>query len=105
MYPADFATSHKHHAFLSYNTPDLRQVEVVKAALDRAGLRPFFAPVALRSGMCVHHQLASEIDNSSCLVLFIGPNGVGPYQLAEADYAWVQQRPIIKIVLRDRDLK
>jgi len=101
----DFATPHKYHAFLSYHTPDQRQVEVINAALERAGLHTFFAPVSLRGSLRLNKQLAAAFDNSTCLVLFIGPKGIGRYQSDEADYAAERHRPIVIVVLRDGDLK
>ena len=100
MPAADFIKSHEYHAFLSYKIEDVGPVRVVVHALERAGLRLYFAPEHLRGGLVLHEELALGIEDSDSFVLFVGPAGVGPYQQCEVHHASCLHRPIIKVVFR-----
>jgi len=99
MDAAEFVIPHKYHAFLSYNTPDVQHVKPIADALSRAGLKLYFAPVTLRADLAVSQQMAEEMEDSGCLVLFVGPNGIGPFQRLEVNHASGRQQKIIKVIL------
>ena len=98
MGTAAFAKPHGYHAFLSYNTKDVEKVDAVEAALTRAGLNVYFAPANLRAGLKLNKEMELAIEQSRCLVLFIGKK-IGVFQQAEVDYASMLMREIIKVVL------
>jgi len=71
--------------FLSYNSQDLALAERLEAALKSKdpAASIFFAPKKLRAGGYWLPQLADEIAAATALVLLVGEQGLGPWQVDE----------------------
>ena len=76
-----------YHVFVSYNRADRPDVEPIVRALTRARFDVFFDVKGLSKGLDLHPALEQAIRDSSNFVLFVGPNGIGPTQRLEVQYA------------------
>ena len=71
------------HAFLSYHSLDLAQVDSIRAALESQGLRFFFDRESLQAGLPWFPALEQKLTAASAIVIFLGPSGLGPWQRRE----------------------
>ena len=71
--------------FLSYNSIDLPVVERLEGILrlQVKDTEIFFAPKKLRAGGYWLPKLAEAIDDANAFILFVGENGLGPWQVIE----------------------
>jgi tetratricopeptide (TPR) repeat protein len=71
--------------FLSYNSVDLPIVEQLEGRLRQQipDTEIFFAPKALRAGGYWLPKLAEAIAEASAFILYVGENGLGPWQVIE----------------------
>ena len=71
--------------FLSYNSVDLPVVEQLEGLLRSqvSDTEIFFAPKNLRAGGYWLPKLAEAIAEASAFVLYVGENGLGPWQVIE----------------------
>lgn len=82
-------------AFLSHHGADKPAVERIAAALHEQGLSCFLDKWDIAPGDEWLRNLEQGLRNSRFIVIFFGPDGIGPYQQAEADAALrrqIQQR-------------
>ncbi|MBX9638141.1 MAG: TIR domain-containing protein [Nitrosomonas sp.] len=82
-------------AFLSHHGADKPAVEHIAAALHKQGLSCFLDKWDIAPGDEWLRNLEQGLRNSRFIVIFFGPDGIGPYQQAEADTALrrqIQQR-------------
>lgn len=82
-------------AFLSHHSTDKPAVECIAAALQKQGLNCFLDKWEIAPGDEWLRNLEQGLRNSRFIVIFFGPDGIGPYQQAEADAALrrqIQQR-------------
>ncbi len=95
--------------FLSYNSIDLPVVERLEGILrlQVAETEIFFAPKALRAGGYWLPKLAEAIAEANAFVLYVGENGLGPWQVIEY-YEALDKRvkqpdfPIVLVLLDGR---
>jgi hypothetical protein len=71
--------------FLSYNSQDLAMMQRLEAALTLKDpdAKIYFAPKSQRVGGFWLPELAEGIAESTALVLLVGANGLGPWQVVE----------------------
>ena len=95
--------------FLSYNSIDLPVVEQLDSLLRRQipDTEIFFAPKTLRAGGYWLPKLAEAIADAGAFVLYVGENGLGPWQVIEY-YEALDKRvkqpdfPIVLVLLDGR---
>jgi formylglycine-generating enzyme required for sulfatase activity len=92
--------------FLSYNSQDALLAEALESELRRkeGDATIFYAPKSLRPGAYWMPALAEEIAQATGFVLFVGPNGLGPWQTIEYYEAYdrrVKERdfPVVLVLL------
>ena len=88
-------TDYSNDAFLSHNSADKPAVEIIAAALEEQGLKCFLDKWDILLSDQWLRNLEQGLSNSRFILIFFGPNGIGPYQQAEADAALrrqIQQR-------------
>jgi len=89
--------------FLAYNSFDEKPVEAVAEALRRRGLNPWFAKWTLPPGRQFQREIQRVFFDVQSVVVFIGPNGVGPWEDLEIQTAiqmFVKRRvPVIPALL------
>src|SRR5262245_48747204 len=81
------STPKRFDAFLSYNSLDLRVVEDMYGRLKSKGLALFLEQEELRPGESYQEVLAKALHESKTCVVFVGPNGLGPWQREELQAA------------------
>lgn len=104
--PVKVATHTAHDefdVFLSYNGEDRAAVETIARALREQGLKPWFDLWELRPGLPWRSQLEKQIARVRAAAVFIGPNGIGPWQDLEVT-AFINEllrrgAPVIPVVL------
>jgi hypothetical protein len=74
-------------AFLSYNSLDLPVVRDVYQRLQRGGLEPYLEREEVAPGDVFQRALAEGLHASKSCVVFLGPNGLGPWQKEELQVA------------------
>ena len=96
-------------AFLSHNSPDKPAVEQIARWLeDKAGLKVWLDKWNLIPGDPWQEGIEDALDQSRCCVVFLGPNGLGPWQNEEMRAALderVAQKTIrvVPVLLPGRD--
>jgi hypothetical protein len=94
----------RYHAFLSYNSQDLRAVEDIAGRLKGEGLELYLEEWELAPGREFQPELAGALYESKTCVVFLGPNGLGPWQRKEIQVAINKQTyesdfPVIPVLL------
>lgn len=87
--------NYQYHAFISHNSADKPAVESIAAALVAQGLHCFLDKWDILPRDQWLRNLENGLTESQTILIFIGTQGVGPYQQAEADAALrrqIQQR-------------
>ncbi|MDN5872402.1 MAG: toll/interleukin-1 receptor domain-containing protein, partial [Nitrococcus sp.] len=82
-------------AFVSHNSADKPAVETIAAALEAQGLRCYLDKWDILPREQWLRNLETGLTASRTILIFIGTEGIGPYQQAEADAALrrqIQQR-------------
>ena len=97
-------------AFLSHAGVDKPAVERIALVLKQQGLTCFLDKWDIAPGDEWLRNLEQGLRNSRFILIFFGPNGIGPYQQAEADAALrrqVQQRQhcVLPVLLPDATLE
>src|SRR5262245_57329886 len=78
------AQQHIYDVFLSHNSGDKAHVEVLATLLeDRAGLKPFLDKWRLIPGEPWIEALEEALNRSRTCAVFLGPNGLGPWENEE----------------------
>lgn len=75
-------TKKKYDAFLSHNSADKSGIEKI-ARLENVGLTPFLDKWHLVPGTPWQEALEEALDKSATCVVFLGPNGLGPWENEE----------------------
>ncbi len=86
---------YKLDAFISHNGADKPAVEPIAATLEAQGLRCFLDKWDILPREPWLRNLETRLTESRTILIFIGTQGIGPYQQAEADAALrrqIQQR-------------
>ena len=73
----------QYDAFLSYNSQDRAAVEALARRLRDEGLRLYLEVWELAPGREFQSALTEGIGDSQSCVVFLGPNGLGPWQYEE----------------------
>ncbi|MFC2146566.1 toll/interleukin-1 receptor domain-containing protein [Acidobacteriota bacterium] len=74
----------KYNAFLSHNNQDKSIVEEIAQWLeDKANLTVWLDKWNLIPGDPWQEEIEKALDESQCCVVFLGPNGIGPWQNEE----------------------
>ncbi|UCH97554.1 MAG: TIR domain-containing protein, partial [Candidatus Aminicenantes bacterium] len=74
----------KYNAFLSHNSRDKPKVEQIAQWLeDKANLSVWLDKWNLIPGDPWQEEIEKALDESQCCVVFLGPNGIGPWQNEE----------------------
>ena len=66
--------------FLGYHKSDRKQVEIIAARLDEAGLKTFLDEWHLGPGDPWHQDIETVLDHSATCAIFLGPSGLSPWQ-------------------------
>lgn len=70
--------------FLSYNSADKQAVETLARQLVKEGnINPFFDKWCIKPGDLWQEKLEEGLDNSQTCAIFIGPDGISPWQNEE----------------------
>jgi hypothetical protein len=77
----------RYDAFLSYNSQDRRAVQDLAERLGREGLDLYLEVSELPPGELFQKALAEGLHASKSCVVFLGPNGLGPWQKEELQVA------------------
>lgn len=89
--------------FLSHNSQDGPAVEQIARQLEAHGIRPWLTKWDLRPGENWQQEIEDQLLNIGAIAIFIGPDGIGPWQQAEIDTALIQRVergcPIIPVIL------
>lgn len=75
----------RYHAFLSYNSQDRSAVQEVARRLKGDGLSLYLEEWELLPGREFQPALAEALHESKTCVVFLGPNGLGPWQKNSAN--------------------
>jgi WD40 repeat protein len=80
-------TPKRYDAFLSYNSQDRPAVHEVAERLNGEGLKLYLEEWELAPGREFQPALAEGLRDSKTCVVFLGPNGLGPWQKQELQVA------------------
>jgi len=80
-------TPKRYDAFLSYNSQDRPAVHEVAERLNGEGLKLYLEEWELAPGQEFQPALAVALHESKTCVVFLGPNGLGPWQKQELQVA------------------
>lgn len=91
--------------FLCYNGEDRPEVKDIGRRLIQAGIKPWLDEWELRPGLPWQRALEAEIKTIKSVAVFIGKNGVGPWQKMELE-AFLREFvdrdcPVIPVLLTD----
>lgn len=101
-------TNHEFDVFLSYHRHDYALVQRVADALIRDGLSVFFDRWYLTPGIPWPDVLERSLDRCGAAIIFVGPEGLGPWQLREQYLALDRQTrdkafPVVPVLLPGAD--
>jgi hypothetical protein len=89
--------------FVSHNSTSRPAVLEICDALRRHGIHPWVAMEQIRPGAWVQDSLSLAVRLSRTVVLILGPEGVGPWQMTELrmaiDRRIVEDIPLIPVLL------
>lgn len=89
--------------FLCHNSQDRSAVEGIARTLQERGLRPWLDKWELRPGLPWQRTLEDQIEKIGAAAVFVGPNGIGPWQQLEHEAFLCQfvgrQCPVIPVLL------
>lgn len=93
--------------FLCHNSDDKPAIKIIGEKLKELGILPWLDEWELRPGLPWQRALDEQITNIRAAAVFIGKNGIGPWQDAELD-AFLRQFvkrecPVIPVLLPDCD--
>ena len=66
--------------FLSHNSKDKPAVRELAKKLDNEGIHVWFDEWELVPGLCWQQALESVIETTSAAAVFVGKDGIGPWQ-------------------------
>jgi energy-coupling factor transporter ATP-binding protein EcfA2 len=97
-------SGNQYDVFLSYHSRDHVAVERVAHALTDRGLRVFLDRWYLTPGLAWPQALERSLEQCRAVAVFVGPEGLGPWQLREQSLALYRQSrdekfPVIPVLL------
>jgi hypothetical protein len=101
----DKIASGDYDVFLCHNSQDKPAVKAIDKRLKERGILPWLDERDLRPGLPWQKALEEQIENIKAAAVFIGPDGVGPWQEREQD-TFLRQFvkrgcPVIPVILQD----
>ena len=97
------------HVFLCYNSKDESEVRGIAIQLREKGIKPWFDKWELRPGLPWQDALQKQIGQINAAAVFVGKDGVGPWQNMELN-AYIRKFiskgcPVIPVLLGDASQK
>ena len=91
--------------FLSYNSKDRAEVKEIAQQLKERGMRPWLDEWEIRPGSSWLDALEKQIDTIQAAAVFVGKEGIGPWQHMEVN-AYLRKFvsrgcPVIPVLLKD----
>jgi hypothetical protein len=101
----DMQSNSANSVFLCYNGEDRPEVKEIGQRLIQAGIKPWLDEWELRPGLPWQRALEKEITTIKSVAVFIGKNGIGPWQQMELE-AFLREFvdrdcPVIPVLLAD----
>lgn len=89
--------------FLCHNSSDKKEIRAMSKKLETAGLRAWLDEEQIRPGQSWQAQLEHQIEAVKSAIVFVGTNGIGPWQNMELrafleEFAR-QAKPVIPVIL------
>src|SRR5947208_12278339 len=84
---AQRTASPAYDVFLSYNRADQQAVTQVRTLLEARAIRTFFDAQSLAPGLPWPQAIEQAFSTTRSVVVFIGPQGLGPWQRREMYFA------------------
>ena len=84
--------------FLSHNSEDKAQVRVLAERLMQDGIKTWIDQSELYGGDALPVTLKNALTNSAACAVFVGENGVGPWQQKEIDVALKLKYPKRRVI-------
>ena len=105
--PQDPTEDKEFDVFLCHNSEDKPAVKAIGEKLRKKGIRPWLDEWQFRPGLPWQKALESQIKHIKSAAVFIGPNGVGPWQDVEIE-AFLREFirreiPVIPVILKECD--
>lgn len=99
----DLGTKRLFDAFICYNSQDKTRITKLKNRLKKAGIKTWFDEDQLPPGRTWQNILEEQISSIRTAVVFVGQNGIGPWQRLEVK-AFLQEFvgrgcPVIPVIL------
>ncbi|GCA90600.1 SUMF1/EgtB/PvdO family nonheme iron enzyme [Microcystis aeruginosa] len=95
--------SSEFHVFLCHNSQDKPEVIKIAQTLKQQGLNPWLDVWELRPGLPWQRELERQIEHINAAAVFVGENGIGPWQEMEIEAylrRFVNKRsPVIPVLL------
>ncbi len=96
-------TTTQFDVFLCHNSKDKSVVKNIALQLKQRGLRPWLDEWHLRPGLPWQRALEQQIDSIGAAAVFVGPDGMGPWQQMEQE-AFLREFdrrgcPVIPVIL------
>ena len=91
--------------FLSYNNKDRAEVKEIARQLKERGMKPWLDEWEIRPGLSWQDALEKQIDQIHAAAVFVGKEGIGPWQHMEMN-AYLRKfvrrgSPVIPVLLKD----
>lgn len=90
--------------FMCHNSEDKQEVKRISLWLKNRGISPWLDEWELRPGMLWQRELETQIDRMTCAAVFIGDNGMAPWQNLESEALlrkFVERRAlVIPVILK-----
>jgi len=95
--------------FLSYNSKDRPEVKEIANQLKARGIKPWLDEWELRPGLSWQDALEKQIENIHAAAVFVGQEGIGPWQRMEMK-AYLRkfvdrESPVVPVLLKDAPQK
>ncbi|MBD2358880.1 GUN4 domain-containing protein [Tolypothrix sp. FACHB-123] len=95
--------------FLCHNSEDKPQLRIIAECLKNKGIHPWFDEWELRPGVRWQQVLQEQISQIEAAAVFVGSNGLGPWQQQELEAFLVifaeNNKPLIPVLLPDAPQK
>jgi hypothetical protein len=89
--------------FIGYNTRDRAQVRAIVEALADCGIRVWWDETSIQPGRLIQDEMENALQSCRSAALFIGPDGIGPWERLEIRVAIGQfvrrGLPVIPVML------
>lgn len=97
----------KFDVFLCHNSADKEEVKKIGLWLRSQNIIPWLDEWELRPGFSWQQEIEKIMDDISCVAVFVGASGVGPWQSQETEFfirKFVEKKcPVIPVILRSAE--